>query len=101
METVSIIPVLSQDKRLGPSHIILFLALLQCRKEQGGAEPFFIGMGKVIGKTTIQSKTTYYKCIRDLERYGYIEYRRSREAEGRSEVRIGKKIVELIESTSL
>jgi hypothetical protein len=43
---------------------------------------------ELIRLAKVEGKTTYYRVMRDLARWGYVEYRPSRDSEGRSKVRV-------------
>lgn len=67
-----------------PTHVSLFKALLICWQKSGYAHPFSITPKILMGYAKIASISTYYRCIQDLDGYGYILYghpiTRSREA---------------------
>jgi len=63
-----------QDSRIGISHIALFSVLLYLREENQGREPFPIKREELMKSAKISSTATYFKIIRQLHEYGYIQY---------------------------
>jgi len=77
---------LQEDQRVGPVHLCMYLALFQC---SGGREEWFsIEPKEVMGLAMVRGKTTYYQVMKDLVRWGYVEYRASRNWKCRSRVRM-------------
>lgn len=68
---------LGADDRLMPTHVSLFTALFICWQRSGYANPFNVTRKSLMGYAKIASIATYHKCIRELDRYGYIRYRPS------------------------
>jgi hypothetical protein len=67
----------SNDSRLLPSHISLFIAMFY---HSPGDEPgsfFQVSRKKLMRFSLIKSIATYHKCIRELVEYDYIQYRPS------------------------
>ncbi len=68
---------IKNDGRIGPSHIGVYLALLYTNDFKGPDTQVKVFSRDVMAVAKIASKYTYRTCLRDLERYGYIEYRPS------------------------
>ncbi|HTG57001.1 MAG TPA: hypothetical protein VL943_12070 [Niabella sp.] len=66
----------STDHRIGPQHIALYLALFQQWCINNGENPVSAFRIRLQEVAKI-SRTTYHKCMRDLEQFGYIRYIRS------------------------
>ena len=62
------------DPKLTPSHISLYLALVYAWEEGGSQNPVSVHRSEVMRRSKIAGRTTYQKCIQDLDRYGYIRY---------------------------
>ena len=77
---------LVEDGRVGSRHISTFLALLQLRERHGGPGPFFIKRGEIMRMGKLKGEGTYYRVMRELDEWGYIEYWPSNRKEGRSKV---------------
>lgn len=77
---------LVEDRRIGSRHISIFLALLQCREREAVKGPFYIRKEELMRLGKIQGVSTYYTIMKDLDRWGYIEYWPSYRSEGRSKV---------------
>jgi hypothetical protein len=70
---VSFFIAVEADARIGVSHISLYLALLSQADESSPSKGFNIRRDMIIRKARISSRT-YFKCIRELAEYGYLEY---------------------------
>jgi hypothetical protein len=67
---------ISSDNRVGPQHIALYLALFHDWCINNGQNPIPTYRIKLQEMAKI-GRTTYHKCMSDLEQYGYIRYIRS------------------------
>src|SRR5688500_4220869 len=65
------------DKRIGVTHISLYMALFQMWTLQNCESPMAITRDKLMPIAKRCGRGTYHKCIEDLEAYGYIEYKPS------------------------
>ena len=70
----------SDDKRLSAYHISLYVALFQLWNINRFSNPLLIIRSEVMQISRISSKSTYHRCVRELESFGYIEYQPSRNA---------------------
>jgi hypothetical protein len=66
-----------EDGRMGPTHVSLYLALLNSCNVSGGQNPVVITREEVMKAAKIKARQTYNQCIRELHCYGYIKYRPS------------------------
>lgn len=64
----------SKDNRLNPTHISLYVALFQIWNNNRFLEEFYINREEVMGFSKIGSKSTYHKCIKELNHWKYIIY---------------------------
>ncbi|MBU1485571.1 MAG: hypothetical protein KJ712_01930 [Bacteroidetes bacterium] len=71
--TKFLIPV-SQDNRLHPSHICLYISMFSLWERSRFSIPFRISRRQLMKLSKIKSTATYHKCIRELVSYGYIGY---------------------------
>jgi len=71
------------DQRIGPWHISLFAAIVVRPCEDGY---YRVGKRRLAETSKVWGKTTYYKCLKELVEYGYLEYWPERD--GRSAVRV-------------
>ena len=62
------------DDRLNPSHIILYMALFQEWNSSRFATEFYVSRLHVMRAAKIGSKSTYHRCITDLDSWGYLFY---------------------------
>ena len=65
---------IEQDNRLNPSHVSLYMALFKLWNSNRFVEVFYIYRDEVMQCSKIGSKTTYHRCIRDLNNWNYIMY---------------------------
>ena len=64
----------SKDNRLNPTHISLYVALFQIWNSNRFLEEFYINREEVMSFSKIGSKSTYHKCIKELNHWQYIIY---------------------------
>ncbi|MDG5492910.1 hypothetical protein [Psychroserpens sp. SPM9] len=64
----------SKDNRLNPTHISLYMALFQIWNNNRFLDEFYINREEVMSFSKIGSKSTYHKCIKDLNHWKYIIY---------------------------
>lgn len=62
------------DTALNPSHISLYMALFQQWNQQRFRNPLSVARDEVMALSKINSRVTYHKCIRELHRWGYLQY---------------------------
>ena len=65
------------DDRLLPSHVSLYMSLFQMWNVNRFENPISISRGEVMKISKISGTTTYHKCMRELQAYGYIQYKPS------------------------
>lgn len=68
---------IEKDFRISTTHIAIYAALLQLRKEKGFINPIDVFSRDIISIAKISSTYTYIKCVQGLNDYGYINYIRS------------------------
>jgi hypothetical protein len=68
---------MGKDKRILATHVSLLTALFVCWQRSGFISPFAITRKTLMGFSKIASIATYHKCIRELDKYGYIRYQPS------------------------
>src|SRR5680860_1185475 len=62
------------DDRLNPSHISLYMALFQEWNSSRFAREFFVNRRELMRVAKIGSKSTYHRCVTDLESWDYLSY---------------------------
>ena len=67
----------SEDSRLNPTHISLYMAIFQFWNLERFRNPVSISRQELMRISKICAKATYHKCIRDLHNFGYIRYQPS------------------------
>lgn len=65
---------MSEDDRLSPHHISLYLALFQLWNLERFKSPISINRTEVKKLSKIGSNNTYSKCLQELDSFGYIRY---------------------------
>lgn len=63
----------SSDHLVGPHHVSLYMALFQQWCIHNGKSPIPVTQAHLRQVAKI-GRTTYHKCMRELETYGYIKY---------------------------
>lgn len=66
--------LISDDNNLNATHISVYMALFQLWNINRFNNPFYINRGDVMRLSKIGSKSTYHKCLRDLDKWKYIVY---------------------------
>ena len=64
----------SKDSRLNPTHISLYVALFQLWNNFHFPEEFYVNREEVMSFSKIGSKTTYHRCIKELNHWKYLLY---------------------------
>jgi len=64
----------SDDNRLNPTHVSLYLALFQFWNLNRFNNPVSISRSEVMKVSKIGSNATYHRCIKDLHKWEYLEY---------------------------
>jgi len=78
----------SKDNRLNPTHISLYVALFQCWNYNRFPEEFYINREEVMKFSKIGSKSTYHRCIKELDSWKYLLYNPSHNPFKGSKVRL-------------
>jgi len=68
---------IQDDNRIGPVHISLFMAIVQQWANGNFENPVYVRCRDVMLLAKISASATYYRCINDLTRFGYIQYKPS------------------------
>lgn len=76
------------DSRLNPTHVSLYMALFQLWNISRFAAVFYVNRQEVMQLSKIGSNTTYHRCLKDLNKWKYIEYLPSHNIYKGSEVRM-------------
>jgi hypothetical protein len=64
----------SKDNRLNPTHISLYIGLFQIWNYNRFPEEFYVNREQVMKFSKIGSKSTYHRCIRELDHWKYLIY---------------------------
>jgi len=62
------------DDRLNPTHISLYMALFQEWNSSRFADEFFVNRRDLMRCAKIGSKSTYHRCVTDLDTWNYLTY---------------------------
>ena len=62
------------DDRLNPTHISLYMALFQEWNSSRFANEFYVNRRDLMLASKIGSKSTYHRCVIDLDSWGYLFY---------------------------
>ena len=66
------------DDRINPTHISLYMALFQEWNSCRFAAEFYVNRGDLMNASKIGSKSTYHRCIKELDSWGYLFYHPSK-----------------------
>ncbi|PWE00586.1 hypothetical protein [Marinilabilia rubra] len=69
--------VFDQDKRLGPYHIMIYMALFRQWNREGFSNPIMINRETIMAKAKIKSPKTYSKTLKEMDNWGYLKYEQS------------------------
>lgn len=78
----------SHDHRLNPNHITLYISLFHQWNVARFSRRIYIFKERLMNSAKIRSRTTYHRCIHDLQQWGYIKYYPSKNAFKGSRVEI-------------
>ena len=78
----------TQDARLAPCHISLYLGIFQHWVAQRFQERIDLMKEDLMRISKLNGKATYYKVIRELHEFGYIEYFPANGKHEKSQVKI-------------
>jgi hypothetical protein len=67
----------AKDNKLNPTHISLYIGLFQIWNYNRFPEEFYVHRQQVMQLSKIGSKTTYHRCISDLDAWNYVKYKPS------------------------
>ena len=62
------------DDRLNPTHISLYMALFQEWNSSWFADELYVNRRDLMRAAKIGSKSTYHRCITDLDSWNYLSY---------------------------
>lgn len=63
-----------EDNRITTAHISLYMALLERWNQADFTGPVVFTRRELMAAAKISGLATYHRCIRDLARFGYIDY---------------------------
>jgi hypothetical protein len=70
----TVFKLFQEDGRLNPTHISLYLALFQLWNYHRFRESFHVNRDDVMKLSKIGSKSTYHRCVKELNYYKYLVY---------------------------
>lgn len=63
-----------RDPCISTAHISIYMALVFYARNQPIQAPIHVFSQQIIDICKISSRSTYYRCIRDLADFGYVDY---------------------------
>lgn len=66
------------DDRLNPTHVSLYIALFQEWNQNHFSRKIFINRGEIMKRAKMGATSTYHRCLKDLNNWGYLNYYPSR-----------------------
>ena len=64
----------SDDERLNPSHISMYMSIFQLWNSNRFKKPISISRSMIMRVCKVSSNATYHKCIKELNEFGYLRY---------------------------
>lgn len=65
------------DERLNPTHVSMYVSLFQFWNASRFQNPISISRNELMKVSKISAKATYHKCMRELNDFGYLQYKPS------------------------
>ena len=62
------------DQRIATTHIGIYAALLQYRMDRGFCNPIDAVTREIMRIAKISAHKTYYRCLKEMNEYGYLRY---------------------------
>ena len=78
--------LIAEDVRITPTHISLYVALLNAWELEGCINPLLITRDVVMRAAKISARQTYNRAMHELNDYGYIGYAPSADPRVKSKV---------------
>jgi len=72
----------SQDTRLNPKHVSLYMALFRRWNGERFPEWFSISRKEIMKDARMGSKSNYHRCLQNLHQWGYVLYKPSHSVSG-------------------
>lgn len=66
--------IFQKDSRLNASHISLYMALFQFWNYANFKNPFFFARAEIMAMAKLGASKTYYRCLKNLHDWQYIQY---------------------------
>ncbi len=84
--------LIAEDARITPTHISLYVALLNAWEIGGCVNPLLITRGVIMRAAKISARQTYNRAMNELNEYGYIKYLPSADPRVNSRVWMGEQL---------
>ena len=65
---------IEKDNRLLPSHIAIYVVLLNLWSKEEFQNPINVSRREMLLLSKVNSQATYHKCMKELNDFGYIKY---------------------------
>lgn len=65
------------DERLNPTHVSMYVSLFQFWNASRFQNPISISRNELMKVSKIRAKATYHKCMKELNDFGYLQYKPS------------------------
>ncbi len=85
-QLVKVFDLFEEDKRITPYHISLYYSLFMSWNHFSFENPISISRQEQMRHSKIGSVNTYLKCLKELDAWGYIKYKPSRNPQKGSEI---------------
>ncbi len=64
----------AKDHHLNCTHMSLYMAIFQLWNLNRFKNPISLSRSELMGLSKVSSNTTYHKCMKELQQYGYLRY---------------------------
>ena len=70
----SVFELFTKDSRLNPTHISIYIALFQLWNINRFTDSFYVNREEVMRIAKVGSKSTYHRCLKELDYWKYVRY---------------------------
>jgi len=68
---------IQSDFRIGKTHIAIYFAILYQWERAGNPVPLKVFSREIMNIAKIEACSTYHRCLKDLDNFGYLQYQPS------------------------
>lgn len=68
---------IQNDFRIGKTHIVIYTSILYHWRRLGSPTPLKVFSREIMAIAKIEACSTYHRCLKDLDSFGYLRYQPS------------------------